>query len=49
MKKRHDKIIFAFIKKIFLGLLSACTALRLQSNSEGQIKCISPHDQPCQA
>ena len=37
--------MFGFTKKMFIGLLSACTTERfgetLASNSEGGIKCVS--------
>ena len=39
--------------KMFIGLLSACTTWRfrasLASNSEGRLKCVSPHNLPCRA
>ena len=44
---------FGFIKKMFIGWLSACPAgifnRLLASNSEGLIKCISPKNRSSQA
>ena len=52
----HDKTeskMFGFIKKVFIGLLSALTAKyfceSLASNSEGHIKCVYQNNRPCQA
>ena len=45
--------MFTFIKKIFIGLLSACTVVSFGeslafSNFEGRLKCISLSNRPCQ-
>ena len=44
--------MFGFIKKMFIGLLSACTigqfAESLVSNLKGPIKYVSLNNQPCQ-
>ena len=45
-------MMFGFIKKMFIGLLSTCTTVRLAEslapNSEVYIKCVSLNNQPCQ-
>ena len=50
--KKHDKIIFRFIKDFFIGLLSVCTTRKfggsLASNYKGPIKCVFLNKQSCQ-
>ena len=45
--------MFRFMKKLFIGLLSALTTWScsesLASISEGCIKCVSLNNRPCQA
>ena len=51
--KKHEKILFDFIKKMFIGLLSALSKRRfgesLAPNSKGCKKCLSQNNQFCQA
>ena len=52
MKKTQYKIMFRFIKNIFIGLLGACTKVSfrepLTSNFDGHIKFISLSNRPYQ-
>ena len=51
-EKTRYKIMFGFIKKMFIGLSSPCTrgsfGESLAFNSKGHIKCESINNQPCQ-
>ena len=53
LMKKHEKILFDFIKKMFIELLSASSKRRfgesLAPNSKGRKKCISLNNQLCQA
>ena len=37
MKKKRDKIIFGFIKKMFIGLLSVCTIVSFGESLSSEI------------
>ena len=49
----QNKIMFGFIKKMFIGVLRACTigclGESLASNSKGHLKCVSLNNRLCQA
>ena len=49
----QTKLMFGFIKKMFIELLTICTIIffgeSLASNSEGRIKYVSPKNLLCQA
>ena len=53
LKKTQYKIMFKFIKKMYIGLLSSCTTVSfgksLSSNFEERQKCVSLNNQPSQA
>ena len=52
LMKKYNTKLSKFIKKMFIGLLSACTIVSfdrsLASNPEGPMKCVSLNNQPCQ-